>query len=151
MNFCQDEMVQEWGARAIAEIALSVRGGANAPTAGANLAGGAGANAASQQGRLLRANGAGGGCAAVMGALSRFPHNPRVQFAGCYAIANLAAESRGNQLIFYELSAAQAVSRALDLFPQDPNIQEWGTRAFAELGAENGNNQIAVLDVSHSA
>jgi hypothetical protein len=60
----------------------------------------------------------------------------------------LAGEGRENQIIFYELGAAQAVSRALEMFPTDENIQEWGTRAFAELASENASNQMAVLDAA---
>lgn len=139
MRLCMDESVAEWGARALAEIALSIRGGAG---------GSMGAPGTNAHGRLLRGNAAKGGCQAVMNAMNHFSNSTGVQFAGCYAIANLAGESRENQLLFYDLNAAQSVSRALDLFPADANIQEWGTRAFAELAAENSHNQMAILDAA---
>jgi len=140
MEMCADESVQEWGARALAEVALSLRGG---------MGGVVGAvNGSVLDGQRVRAKEGMSGCPAVMNAMMLFPESGGVQFACCYAMANLAGECRENQLLFHAGNAAQAVSRALDKFPSDPNVQEWGTRAFADLANDCHENQMAVMDAA---
>lgn len=138
MDVCRDELAQEWGARALAEVALSLRGGMGGLVGavdGSVLAGG-----------RLRAKQGMSGCPAILNAMMLFPESSGVQFACCYAMANLTGECLENQLLFCAGNAAQAVSRALGRFPSDPNIQEWGTRAYADLMKDCHQNQTAVMD-----
>ncbi|KAM3571515.1 hypothetical protein VYU27_006457 [Nannochloropsis oceanica] len=138
MDVCREEIVQEWGARALAEVALSLRG-----VLGGLV--GAGDRSVLVAQRLRVEQGV-SGCPAVLNAMIHCPECSGVQFACCYALANLAGECLENQLLFCAGNAAQAVSRALDKFPYDPKIQEWGARAYADLMKDCNQNQMAVMD-----
>lgn len=122
MALYSDPNVHEWGCRALAELASSVR---------------------TNQTDIRTV----GGCMAVVSALAKHSAHARVQFAGCYAISCIAEDSPANRLHFAEIGGIAAVIRAMENCPSDSHVQEWGCRALAELACDNTANQASIMEL----
>jgi hypothetical protein len=115
--------LQEWGARALAELASSDAGSR----------------------AVVRAQ---GGCGAVVKAMATHATSPRVQFAGCFAVAALACDSPECQATLVERGVLPVVVNALRAFPADLHVQEWGCRALAALASEPASTtRAAIIEV----
>jgi len=135
MRLCTNDVVVEWTVRALAEIALSLRGGFSP-----------GAKADSQEHAWHTGmKDSSTNCQAVVAAVSIAPQNQNVQFAGCYAVATLATDCRKHQLQFHASHAVEMILQALRLFPDADHVQEWGHRALAVLASDCPENQSAIL------